>query len=119
MFQLSKIAGRSAAALDDGSGMNSANSSKQGTLKEESSDESTIVSSSQVQFKSQWHPKVSRYLIQIVMNLNQSLSFQASTLTRNVGPEAMLQAMAQGGVAAPGFGIAHEEFEVKCNDYLM
>ena len=49
------------------------------------------------------------------MNLNQSLSFQASTLTRNVGPEAMLQAMAQGGVAAPGFGIAHEEFEVKCN----
>ena len=50
MFQLSKIAGRSAAALDDGSGLNSANSSKQGTLKEESSDESTIVSSSQVQF---------------------------------------------------------------------
>ena len=37
---------------------------------------------------------------------------QASTLTRNVGPEAMLQAMAQGGVAAPGFGIAREEFEV-------
>ena len=37
---------------------------------------------------------------------------QASTLTRNVGPEAMLQAMAQGGVAAPGFGIPREEFEV-------
>ena len=30
----------------------------------------------------------------------------------------MLQAMAQGGVAAPGFGIAHEEFEVKPNDYI-
>ncbi|XP_059079146.1 protein kibra-like isoform X2 [Tigriopus californicus] len=60
------------------SALSSAISSKQSTLKEESSDESTIISS------------------------------QTSTLTRNIGPEAL---MAQFGIAAGDLSVVNGEFE--------